>query len=654
MNAIWLAIESYVEPSINGIADLVDYVDFAKLGEHMFIDVDLLYSLQILSPRNTKQKIINKQQKSSLYELVNYTVTKEGSRLLRDWVRKPLTSVRRIKERQNVIKILSDNSNRETRRLIHSSVKRMSNINSNLNAVKSGKVAWKCWNSVLEFLQNAISLQKHVRVCLPDHLEFPAVLRAFFTEYMDEFQDLWNFILNFIEVESSGEDGKVNIVNGIDQELDDLRLKYNSLDLIFQELGNSLAQRFENEVLNIVYIPQIGFLVSVEQDIEAGANENFAIDGWIEVFRTETHAYYKSEDVISLDDQYGDIFELIRDREIEIIQQLLEKLLVYEEPIIQIWRALVVLDCLCSLAEVSQLNNYVCPEIVNGDILEIAKGRHPLVETSVDMFVPNDTIFSEQERIMVVTGANLSGKSVYLCQTALIVVLAQVGCFVPAESVTMGIFDSILTRIMSRESLDKQQSTFAIDLFQLSKCISLCTRSSLLIIDEFGKGSDAIDSCAIFGAMLSYFQSKEDCPRCLFSTHFHELFKSNDFGFQAPIVKKVCMDILLDRQSNTEYDVITYLYQIRPGVIEKSFGIYCAKICGVPMSIVARADDIANKLQNGVDLVSELMMLSEQEEVEFRVAKSVVTRFLLIQFDDEPDQENLREFIDRFQEIFDV
>lgn len=638
---------------------MVENVEFATFEDHMFIDIDLLYSLQILSPQIKKLKITNKLQKRSLYELVNYTVTSDGSKLLRDWIRKPLTSIERINERQNVIRILADNSNKETRKLIQTSVKRMSSVTSHLKAVKSGKLAWNNWNSVLEFLQYAISLQKQIRLCFPTCEDIPEELSTFFTEYINEFQDLRNFLLQFIEVTSSQEDGKVRIINGVDEELDNLRQQYNNLDLIFQELGNAIAQKLgNNDVLNIVYIPQIGFLLSREQDLEADPNQLFIIPNeWREVFRTESHVYYKTEEVINLDEQFGDIFELIQDREIEIIQQLQEKLLQYEEPIIQISRAVVVLDCLCSLSEVSQLNSYVRPNIVTHDTLEIIKGRNPLVETAVDVFVPNDTVFSEQERIMVVTGANLSGKSVYLCQTALIVILAQIGCYVPAESVTMGVFDKVLTRIMSRESLDKQQSTFATDLYQLSKCISLSSSRSLLIIDEFGKGSDAIDSSAIFGGTLSFFLSRQDCPRCIFSTHFHELFKTEGLGsdFDSPKIKKVCMDILLQRQSTTEYDLITYLYNVRPGVVEKSFGIYCAKICGVPPSIVARADDIANKLENGVDLVAELMMLSETEEAGFRVAKSVVTNFLGIQYDDaEVDQENSIEYMGKFQQIFDV
>ncbi|KAK6886554.1 MutS protein-like protein 5 [Candida tropicalis] len=294
-----------------------------------------------------------------------------------------------------------------------------------------------------------------------------------------------------------------------------MKIQYNDLDRILQETTRSIASKFPDtdQTFNTVYIPQLGFLVSREEDIQSVAL--FVSDEWQEVFRTSTNVYYKSEEVLFLDQEYGDIYTLINDREIEIIQEILEKVLEYEDSILEIARAAVELDCYCSLAEVAQLNNYIFPRITNDLQLEIIQGRHPLVETHSNLFVPNDTVFEQVEKIMVVTGANLSGKSVYLNQTGLIVIMAQIGSAIPADSATIGIVDKILTRISTRESLDKNQSTFAIDIFQLSKCISLCSGRSLVIVDEFGKGSDHTDSTALFGACLKYFESLglQNCPR---------------------------------------------------------------------------------------------------------------------------------------------
>lgn len=156
--------------------------------------------------------------------------------------------------------------------------------------------------------------------------------------------------------------------------------------------------------------------------------------------------------------------------------------------------------------------------------MQIENGRHVLLESCLKLVVSNDIEYKNKERMIIITGANFSGKSIFLNQTALIVVLAQIGCAIPATCAVIGMVDKLLTRILSRESLEKRQSTFAIDINQLSKCIDHKTERSLVIIDEFGKGSDSIDSPALLGGTLVYFASQNDCPRCIISTHFMELF----------------------------------------------------------------------------------------------------------------------------------
>ncbi|RLV89538.1 MutS protein 5 [Spathaspora sp. JA1] len=651
INAIWLGVESFIHPMVGGFTSLVSSLEFVNFKQHVFIDVDSIYALQILPPPLRKNQIRGKTKKS-LYDLVNYTVTTEGSKMLKDWVRKPLTSIEKIKQRQYVINKLS---NKEIRKQIQVNIKKMNNVPNNLNGIKSGKMNWKNWKVIINFLQHSIKLHRLIcELFLDNDIEnIPVNIIPIFDDYSQEFQNLLNLILEFIEVITSEEDGKVRINNGIDQELDNLRLVYNDLDRILQDTAKIVSERYSNEQINAVYIPQLGFLISKDEDINL-VGESLVPTEWQEVFRTTTNVYYKTDEVVNLDSQYGDIYELICDREIEIIHQLQERLLEYEEMIVKISSSAITLDCLCSLAEISHSNNYVCPTITETDALEIIQGRHPLVETCSEMFVANDTVLSNQERILVVTGANLSGKSVYLSQIGLIVVLAQIGCYIPAQSAIIGIFDKILTRIMSRESLEKQQSTFAIDLHQLSRCVSLSTDRSLLIIDEFGKGTDSIDSSALFGGALKYFATMEKPPRCIFSTHFQELFKQNELKveFESPVYKFVSMEILLQKRGEEYEDNITYLYNVKSGVTNQSFGIYCAKECGIKPEIISRAQDIAKMLDNGVDLILELTKLTEIEEQEFSKAKSVVSKFLGIQFEEELSEQELIDYMINFEQSF--
>ncbi|RCK59244.1 MutS 5 [Candida viswanathii] len=583
INALWLGIAEYVDPSCNAISELVNTIRFTSFKDFLFIDVDLLYALQVLpdSRKSSQSKISSKAQKNSLFELLNNTVTKEGSRMLKDWIRKPLVDYNRIIERQNTVKILGCPENSEIRWNIKKCLKGTKNITTTIKGLQAGKSVWNNWKNLVTFLQNTASLLKHVRNCFGSvDVAPPELLAIFLQPVVVDLIQLQDFILQYVEPVTSEEDGRVRILNGIDDELDNLKIQYNDLDRILQETTRLIADRFpaNEQVFNTVYIPQLGFLVSREEDIQlANTDLTFMPNEWQEVFRTSTNMYYKSDEVNLLDQQYGDIYTLINDREIEIIQEVLEKVLESEEAILDVARASIELDCYCSLAELSQLSNYVFPEITDDTLLEIVQGRHPLVETYLSLFVPNDTVLAGDAKIMIVTGANLSGKSVYLNQTGLIVIMAQIGCAIPAESATIGIVDKVLTRILTRESLDKNQSTFAIDVFQLSKCISLCTEKSLVVVDEFGKGSDHVDSTALFGACLTYFESTDNCPRCLFSTHFLDLFKDQVLRklFESPIFEMVSTEILLEKDKEEN---VTYLYKVKPGVADKSFGIYCAKV----------------------------------------------------------------------------
>ena len=407
INALWLGIADFVDHTCNSISELVTAINFTNFKDFLFIDMDLLYALQVLpdSRKSLHSKTITKLQKNSLFELLNNTVTKEGAKLLKDWIRKPLVDCDKINERQQIIQHLSRSENSDVRYNIRKCLTGTKNITLTIKGLQTGKQVWSNWKSIILFLQNTTSLLKHVRNCYTETegISSPDVLAIFMGPIVIQLSQLQEFIVQYVEPITSEEDGRVRIINGIDQDLDDMKIQYNDLDRILQETTRLIVSKLPEteQIFNTVYIPQLGFLVSREEDIESEAL--FVSDEWQEVFRTSTNVYYKSEEVLLLDQEYGDIYTLINDREIEIIQEILEKVLEYEDLILEIARAAVELDCYCSLAEVAQLNNYIFPRITNDLQLEIIQGRHPLVETHLNLFVPNDTVFEQVEKIMVVT-----------------------------------------------------------------------------------------------------------------------------------------------------------------------------------------------------------------------------------------------------------
>ena len=256
-------------------------------------------------------------------------------------------------------------------------------------------------------------------------------------------------------------------------------------------------------------------------------------------------------------------------------------------------QAIARLDVLCSFAEVSVRNGYTRPLVDLQGRIEIKNGRHPVVEViQDDPFVPNDTYLDNHEnRIALITGPNMAGKSTYMRQTALIVLMAQIGCFVPAESATVGIVDSIFTRVGASDDLSAGQSTFMVEMSEVAAILKNATADSLIIFDEIGRGTSTFDGMSIARAVLEYVASaKKLGAKALFATHYHELT-----AVEAEIDCIKNYNIAVKKRG----DDITFLRRIVRGPADDSYGIEVAKLAGIPDSVVARAKEILKQLENG-------------------------------------------------------
>ncbi|MBS3753802.1 MAG: DNA mismatch repair protein MutS, partial [Anaerolineales bacterium] len=234
---------------------------------------------------------------------------------------------------------------------------------------------------------------------------------------------------------------------------------------------------------------------------------------------------------------------------------------------------------------------YVKPEVVEEDVLDVRNGRHPVVEQTLvgKRFVPNDTIFEEGERIRILTGPNMSGKSTFLRQVALIALLAQMGSFVPADSATIGLIDRIFTRIGAQDEIHAGQSTFMVEMVETANILNHATPRSLLILDEIGRGTSTYDGVSIAWAVVEYIHNHpEKKAKTLFATHYHELTQLSEL---LPGVRNYNVTV-----SEADGDVV-FLYNIVPGGADKSYGIHVAQLAGMPSSVVQRAEEIMDKLE---------------------------------------------------------
>jgi DNA mismatch repair protein MutS len=252
------------------------------------------------------------------------------------------------------------------------------------------------------------------------------------------------------------------------------------------------------------------------------------------------------------------------------------------------------LDIYSALAEVAQRNRYVRPALNDGDVIRITRGRHPVVELTLhdEPFVPNDAHLSPQEAILVITGPNMSGKSTYLRQVALIALMAQVGSFVPADEAEIGLLDRIFTRVGAQDEISAGQSTFMVEMVETANILNHATKRSLLILDEIGRGTSTYDGISIAWAVVEYIHNHPRLgSKTLFATHYHELIELARF---LPRVRNYNVDVA------EEGDRVVFLRRIVPGGADRSYGIHVAQLAGLPKPVVRRAEEILKNLEQEV------------------------------------------------------
>jgi DNA mismatch repair protein MSH5 len=342
----------------------------------------------------------------------------------------------------------------------------------------------------------------------------------------------------------------------------------------------------------------------------------------------------------------GNVLQLtsLLDEEIEVMMALSAAVLEHEGAIIGASELFGELDSMLALALAAEKYNWTAPTMTPLNVIDIIGGRHPLQELLVPSYIPNDTAMaggygtgcSEEVRgsapsMLILTGPNNSGKSVYMRQVALIVYLAHTGSYVPATRATIGVTDRILTRIATRETVVNDESAFLVDLKQAAFSMNFATRRSLLLIDEFGKGTTAESGSALFTAYLTYLLDLGvERPKVIGGTHFHEVFEN---GLLRPgkDVAFAHMDVHLDPEAEDPDEQITFLYHLLPGRGKSSLGVLCAATNDVPRDVINRAEVVVALQDRNESLVEACSILSEEDKQRLEEAELVARRFLELQ-----------------------
>lgn len=567
-------------------------IDFYDEEQYMNLDISARRNLELTKSMMTGDK------KHSLLWVIDLTKTAMGKRMIKSWLERPLMSITKITKRQNAVGELADSP--MLRDSVRDALTGINDIERLMTRIAYGTANAK----ELKSLQATIEKLP----CLKSALSHTSsgLLKEIYS-HIDLLEDVRELIDNSIVDEppfSVREGGMIKA--GYNDELD-------ALKSIMTD-GAGVIASIENEQRELTGIPKLkvgynrvfGYYIEVSNSYKEMVPETY--------IRKQTLTNCERFITQELKDLEGKIIGA-KDRSIaleyEIFSSVRDTISAKAKRIQSTAKALAVLDVLASFAQVAVNNNYVCPVISNDGVIEIKDGRHPVVEALLDgaPFVPNDTLLDlEDNRCSIITGPNMAGKSTYMRQIALITLMAQIGSFVPAKSAKISIVDAIFTRVGASDDLATGQSTFMVEMNEVAEILKNATSSSLIILDEIGRGTSTFDGMSIARAVLEYVCKKRTLgAKALFATHYHELTD---------------MEGLLDGVKNYSVavkkrgDDITFLRRIVRGGADQSFGIEVAKLAGVPDAVVKRAKVILKELEKNavkIEFKAEESVIEEEE-----------------------------------------
>jgi len=514
---------------------------------------------------------------NSLLSIIDLTKTAMGGRLLKNWLGHPLLDFAILNRRQEAVAWFYGNN--LARQKVISLLADIADLERLVNRVMSGRVMPR------ELLALRSSLEK-----VPD-LKAAMASGDAINRLSDELKpcpDVVDLIARAIADEPGDlEQGGV-IKEGFSSELDEIRRNSRQAKQYLAGLEQRERQRTGIKSLKVGYNRVFGYYIEVSR-----ANLNLVPPDYIRKQTLAEAERFFTPELKEYESLILNAQEKIADLESAIFRQLCQQISAVGEQILATARAIAQIDVLCSLAEIAVRHGYVKPTLTTDDTIGIKGGRHPIVEQSIgkDNFVPNDAYLCNRDnQLIILTGPNMSGKSTYLRQVVLIILLAQIGSFVPADSAHIGIVDRIFTRIGAQEDLAAGQSTFMVEMTEAANILNNATPRSFVILDEIGRGTSTYDGLSIAWAVAEFIHNHPELgTKTIFATHYHELV---DLAGILPRVKNFNVAVA------EEGDRVIFLHKIVPGGTDRSYGIHVAQLAGLPKSVIIRAQEVLAELES--------------------------------------------------------
>ncbi|MBD3226773.1 MAG: DNA mismatch repair protein MutS [Candidatus Lokiarchaeota archaeon] len=548
--------------------------------DYMIIDAASQRNLELV------KNIMEDTKRGTLLSVLNKTITPMGSRKLKRWIKQPLLDIEKIKYRQERIEEFREDL--LLREDVREHLKEVYDIERLI-----GKISHDSANARdLVALKNSINKVPEIQSILAEKTSLLGDLLD--DELINEVLEAAEIIDKSIKKEPAANLHEGNIIKkGYNEELDKvLKLRSEGKDFLM-DLENEEKKKTGIKSLKIKFNKVFGYFIEV-------TNPNLDLvpeDRYIRKQTLTNSERFFTEDLKKWEEKIIGAEEKVNELEYEIFKEILENIKGYTEYIQKISNKISEIDIFACLAEVAVQNNYIKPKVTDSSTIKIKKGRHPVLDVMLpSAFIPNDVLLDNDEnQLLIITGPNMAGKSTYLRQVAQIIILAQMGSFIPAEEAEIGIVDQIFVRVGAYDNIVLQQSTFLVEMNETANILNNAKKKSLIILDEIGRGTATFDGLSIAWAVTEYIV-KDIGARTLFATHYHQLNELSDY-FDS--IKNY--NIIVKRK---EHDII-FLYKIRAGGCDRSYGVQVAKLAGIPQKVVSRAKEILESLEKGNEITIE-------------------------------------------------
>jgi DNA mismatch repair protein MutS len=547
--------------------------NISRIAEDNYVWMDrfTIRNLELYNP--------NSLNAVTLLNVIDKTISPMGGRLLKRWLALPLKQVEKIQYRQELVKYCIEND--DFLETIQYQLQQISDIERLISKVATGKVSPR----------ETVLLKDSLNAVLPIKEKALASENKSIKNLGDQFLDCSNIISKINTFLFDNAPVNINkggaIANGVSQELDDLRAISSSGK---EYLDHMLARETERTAipsLKIAFNNVFGYYIEVRN-----THKDKVPDEWVRKQTLVNAERYITEELKEYETKILGAEEKIKELEQQLFADLVHYIIQFVQPIQQNAKTIAQIDCLLSFAVLAVSNNYVCPIVDESTDIEIKNGRHPVIEKQLPIgeeYIANDVVLNRnQQQIIMITGPNMSGKSAILRQTALIVLLAQMGSYVPAQNAKIGVVDKIFTRVGASDNISMGESTFMVEMNETASILNNISERSLVLLDEIGRGTSTYDGISIAWAIAEYLHEHPSKAKTLFATHYHEL---NEMTTTFERIKNYNVSV------KELKDTIIFLRKLVAGGSNHSFGIHVAKLAGMPNQVIHRASKILKQLE---------------------------------------------------------